>query len=619
MPPQDQRGPLVTKVEENGLRRTFRIVIPGSQIMALRDARIREIAATVALPGFRTGQAPQDLVLQRYGAAVLGEVIEKEVEEASALVLRDCGLNPAHPPKVTVVPFAEGGDLEFGMSFEALPEIRLPGIPRLSLHRLRAEPGEEEMTAALRGIAARHGTLEVVAPRPAAAGDILVCDFEGRLPVDLLRNGVAHGARPGAPGLAPTKWAIDSSEGLMHEIRATGVEAGTPFFDLRLRGTAKPGGHLRIFLAPANELSVAPGQVLTLCLRARLTDGALPDGAQLRLGFNERSEHGLLRASRAAVEFGSAELRAPLAIGQNPAVAYARPLFEVSFRDAGDVAMTLRIGPGRVFPGAEEPEGSRFGEGSATDRELVVGGEDPAPGFGAQLEGLVPGERREIEVIFPRDHRLSELAGLRARYRVAAKELKRRTTGALDDALARALGERDLASLRAAVRRRLQCDYEAMSRLRLKREAFAALGAMVDFPVPETLVDAEFDRVWQRRLAEGAAGRADPADSGRDEDTLARDFRAIAARRVRLSLLLRELARAEGIAVTEEELAGAILKEASRYPGQEQQVLDYYRRNAQATEALRGPLIEEKLVDLLIARAEVTERVVTPAELLGAR
>ncbi len=154
-----------------------------------------------------------------------------------------------------------------------------------------------------------------------------------------------------------------------------------------------------------------------------------------------------------------------------------------------------------------------------------------------------------------------------------------------------------------------------MSRLRVKRQLLYALAAGAGFPVPEGMVQAEFDQIWQRVEADRGKGEVDEADQGKDDETLKAEYRAIAERRVRLGLLLAEIGRANGITVSPEELNRAMRTEAGRYPGQETQVMEFFRKNPQASEGLRGPIFEEKVVDFVLELAKVTETTVTPEEL----
>jgi trigger factor len=129
------------------------------------------------------------------------------------------------------------------------------------------------------------------------------------------------------------------------------------------------------------------------------------------------------------------------------------------------------------------------------------------------------------------------------------------------------------------------------------------------------MVEAEFQQIWSRVEEDRKAGRLDPEDSGKDEDTLKAEYRGIAERRIRLGLLLTEIGRRNGIQVGQEELMRALREQASRYPGREQQVVEMFRKNPDAMESLRAPIFEEKVVDFLLELAKVTERKVAPAEL----
>jgi FKBP-type peptidyl-prolyl cis-trans isomerase (trigger factor) len=590
----------VTELANDGLKRAYSVTLSAGDIASTRDRRLAEIAKTATMPGFRPGKVPLSVVKQRYGAAVLGEVLEQSVTEASRQVVTDRGLKPALQPKIEVVNFAEGADLEFRMDLEVLPEVPMPEFSGIALERLKAEPTEEAVEKALASIAERNGTLEDAEPRAAVAGDVLVCDFTGRLPADLLANGPGLGAVPGRPGSAPQGWSIALPAGVEQEIAAIGTESGLPFFDLALKGEAQAGA-VRIGFG---GIAAKAGQAVTLEARATVAAGALPGGAEAAL---------VLGGARQGVSLGAAPLRASLvADADDPAAA-----LEIAL-PAGALDVTLRIGPARAFTGTEEPEARAFSGGAASDMPIEVGGQGFIPGFTEQMIGLVPGESRDIDVVFPADYGSAELAGKRARFTIAAKALKTRKPRAVDDELAKAVGMEDLGKLKEAIRSSLQREYDSLSRMRLKRALLDALAEKASFPVPEGMVEAEFAQIWQRVEADLKAGRLDADDQGKDEATLKAEYRAIAERRIRLGLLLSEIGRANNVQVGQEEMARAVRQEAMRYPGQEQQVLEFFRKNPQAAESLRAPLFEEKVVDFMIELAKVTERQVSPEELTAA-
>jgi len=608
----------VSELANDGLKRAYSVTVAAGDIASTRDKRLAEIAKTVSMPGFRPGKVPLTVVKQRYGAAVLGEVLEQSVSDASRKVVDDRGLKPAQQPKIEIVNFAEGADLEFRMDFEVLPEVPMPDFSGIELERLKAEPTEEAVDKALASIAERNGELEDAEPRAATKGEVLVCDFEGRLPADLLKNGPGLGARPGSPGEVPSNWSVDVSAGLAAEVDAIGTEKGLPYFDIGVKGTAAEAGFIRIFAAQPSGLAAKPGATMTVAMSAHPVSGALPDGAKATIGFNERSKDGFIRSSRAPASLGAGGDRATLTMSDDAALAFARPVIEISVPAGVAVEVTLRVGPARVFAGAEEPEARIFAGGSTSDMPIEVGGGGFIPGFTEQMDGMAPGEKRDIDVVFPADYGSAELAGKHARFAITAKALKTRKPRAVDDELAKAIGMETLDALKEAIRSSLQREYDAVSRMRVKRALLDSLADKAAFPVPEGMVEAEFAQIWQRVEADLKAGRLDEDDQGKDEATLKSEYRGIAERRIRLGLMLSEIGRANNVQIGQDEMARAVRQEAMRYPGQEQQVLEFFRKNPQAAESLRAPLFEEKVVDFMLELAKVTDRQVSPEELTAA-
>jgi trigger factor len=261
-------------------------------------------------------------------------------------------------------------------------------------------------------------------------------------------------------------------------------------------------------------------------------------------------------------------------------------------------------------------DGVEFPGGTGNDIVVEVGGEGFIPGFSDQMEGMKPSEIRTLEVTFPADYAVPDLAGKPATFEVTAKKLSRSLVPEMDDELAKKLGFDDLAAVREAVSGRIQGEYDQISRLRLKRQLLDALADVAVFASPESMVEQEFSQIWQRLETDRKAGRLDDDDKDKDDETLKSDYRAIAERRVRLGLLLSEIGRTNSIAVAPDEMARAMRIEAMRYPGQEQQVMEYFRQNPRATDTLRGPIYEDKVVDFVLELAKVEDSVVTAEELV---
>lgn len=260
-------------------------------------------------------------------------------------------------------------------------------------------------------------------------------------------------------------------------------------------------------------------------------------------------------------------------------------------------------------------DGEAFAGGTASDVDVIVAGPGFIPGFTEQLEGISAGETRTIHVDFPEDYGAKELAGKHADFEITAKSLAVAEVPAIDDELAKAVGLESVEDLKAKVSEQIGREFEQLSRVKLKRGLLDALAERAQFAAPESLVDAEFAEIWRQIEAAKAAGEQDPEDAAKEEETLRADYKAIADRRVRLGLLVAEIGRANEVQVTDQELQRAMFNEAMRYGQQAMQVVEFFRKNPQELERFRGPIFEDKVVDLLLGQIKQEETTVTPEEL----
>jgi trigger factor len=261
-------------------------------------------------------------------------------------------------------------------------------------------------------------------------------------------------------------------------------------------------------------------------------------------------------------------------------------------------------------------DGTEFQGGAGTDVDVEIGGAGVIPRLRGQMGGPPPGGGRPNEGALPAPKGAGEPAGQGATFDITAKALKRAVVPAIDEELAKKLGfDEGLDELRKVLGSRIQREYDQLSRVRIKRELLDLLAKHADFPVPLGMVEAEFGQIWARLEADRKAGQEDEEDRGKDEATLRAEYHAISERRVRLGLLLAEIGRTNNITVTDAEMNRAARVEASRFPGQERQVLEFFANNPQAAEQLRAPIYEEKVVDHVLSVAQVTDKLVDAEEL----
>jgi trigger factor len=433
----------ITETSAEGLRRDFKVVITAQDIESRVQTRLTEVGKTVKIPGFRPGKVPMPILKQRYGQSVMGEVLEAAVNDGAQKAVSDNNLRPALQPKIEVLKFDPGQDLEFAVQVELLPEIEPADLSAVEIEKPVAAVADDTVTEALGRLSkGRRTTEKVEEDRAAVTGDILLIDFDGSVDGE---------KRPGMKG---------------------------------------------------------------------------------------------------------------------------------------------------------------------DDYELELGSGSFIPGFEDQLVGTKAGSDVSVNVSFPAEYHAAELAGKAAVFEVKVKEIRVGKDAELNDDLAKTFGFDDLEALKAAIKERTEGEYGQTSRLRAKRALLDKLAELHSFDVPAGMVEIEFEQIWKRLQEELARGGADAEDEGKSEDDLKAEYRDIAVRRVRLGLLLSEIGRRNNITVSREELQKAMFDEVRRYPGQEQQVFEFFQKNPQAVESLRAPIYEDKVVDFILGTVKVNEVTVSVEELM---
>jgi len=263
-------------------------------------------------------------------------------------------------------------------------------------------------------------------------------------------------------------------------------------------------------------------------------------------------------------------------------------------------------------------DGVEFEGGKAEDAALVLGSGTFIPGFEDQLVGVKTGQEKTITVTFPENYQAAHLAGKEATFDVTVKAVKVETETTVDEDFAKSLGLDSLDKLREIMRGQLEQQTAGLTRTQMKRALLDQLAAGHSFEVPATMVEAEFAQIWQQ-LQQEAARDADPAAALKQIEDEKDEYKAIAERRVRLGLLLSEIGQANGVEVTGQEMSMLIQQAAMQYRAEDRErFVQYIQSEPMAAAQLRAPLYEDKVVDFLFDKAEVTEREVTVEELQAA-
>ena len=257
-------------------------------------------------------------------------------------------------------------------------------------------------------------------------------------------------------------------------------------------------------------------------------------------------------------------------------------------------------------------DGEPFEGGEAEDYPLVLGSNSFIPGFEDQLVGCKTGEEKNVEVNFPEEYGAENLAGKAAVFEVTVKEVRAPKAAEINDALAERFGAENLDQLKEQITTQIEQEFGGASRSLMKRRLLDALDDLVSFELPESLVDAEANSIAHQLWHE-----ENPDVQGHDHPEIETtdEHKKLAERRVRLGLLLAEIGQREKVEISEGDLGQAIMAQARQFPGQEREFFEFVRNNREALEQIRAPLFEDKVVDAIIEKADVTETAVSKADL----
>ncbi|KJC37459.1 trigger factor [Bradyrhizobium sp. LTSP849] len=435
------------------------------------------------------------------------------------------------------------------------------------------------------------------------------------------------------------------SEGLKHEFKISvpasdlDAKAGAKLVDLKdkvringFRPGKVPVGHLK--------------KVYGRSVMAETIDQTIRDtNTQLfsERGFRLATEPKItMPTEQAEVEEllnGKSDLTYTVAIEVVPAIALAdfkafqveKPVADVSDTDVDEAIKRIadsNRGYAAKAEGAKAESGDRvtinfkgtingevFEGGTGEGIQVVIGSNTFIPGFEEQLTGIGAGETRTLKVAFPKNYMNDKLAGQPAEFETTATTIEAPQDLTIDDEFAKTLGLESLDKLKEAARERLAAEFAGTTRQRVKRALLDQLDEAHRFEAPPSLVDEEFNLMWNSVKAEMDSAAKTFADEDTTEDAAKEEYRKIADRRVRLGLVLSEIGEKNKITVTDDEVGRAVIERARSMPGREKEVWDYYRSNAQALAQLRAPIYEDKVVDFILELANVTEKKVSREEL----
>ena len=248
-----------------------------------------------------------------------------------------------------------------------------------------------------------------------------------------------------------------------------------------------------------------------------------------------------------------------------------------------------------------------FDGGTANDANLVLGSKSFIDNFEDQLVGLKKGDKKLVKVKFPDNYQSPDLAGKEATFDVEIKKVSKAEESKVNDDLAKSLGMKDLEDLKKNLEERIQQDFDSAARMKLKDSLLDALEKKHKFELPESMVNQEFDQMWNQLQQQLDQQKKELKDLELSEKEIRKNYIEISEKRVCTGLLIAEIGKQNNIQLEDNDINKALQTEMQRYPGQEKEILDYYQKNQDAIRQLTAPVFEDKVIDFILEKVDLKD------------
>jgi trigger factor len=262
-------------------------------------------------------------------------------------------------------------------------------------------------------------------------------------------------------------------------------------------------------------------------------------------------------------------------------------------------------------------EGVAFEGGAAKDAKLILGSKSFIDNFEEQLIGLKKGDKKVVKVKFPENYQSTDLANKEASFDVEIKLVSKSEESKIDNVLAKNLGMEDLEKLKESLKERIKQDFDSASRSKLKDSLLETLEKKHSFELPQSMVDQEFDQMWNQLEQQLVSQKKELKDLEISEKEIRKNYKEISEKRVCTGLLIAEIGQVNNIQLEDNDINKALQAEMQKYPGQEKEILDYYQKNPEAIRQLSAPLFEDKVIDFVLDKVKLKDIKVSREDLFN--
>ena len=261
------------------------------------------------------------------------------------------------------------------------------------------------------------------------------------------------------------------------------------------------------------------------------------------------------------------------------------------FEDKKDDAKA-KIGDQIIFDYSATIDGNKFEGSEGKDVQLELGKDLFLKGFDEQLVGSTKKEVRKLNAVLPENHPKKELANKKTVFECKILNVKKEKENKIDDNFAKMMGAKDLSDLKKLIDNQIASQYSQALNSITKKEILDQIEKNHQFEIPQNLIDQEISTITQNSKKEE-----------KEENKLSNE--KLAKSRIKLGLVLNECGEKNNLKVSDEEVKAEIQKQIKGMPGQEKMVLEYYQKNPNASQSLKGSIYEEKIIDLIKSKMKI--------------
>lgn len=283
--------------------------------------------------------------------------------------------------------------------------------------------------------------------------------------------------------------------------------------------------------------------------------------------------------------------------------------------NAKDASYKAKLGDAVKIDYVGKIDKKEFEGGAAKNYQLELGSKSFIDDFEEQLVGKKSGDEVRVKVKFPKEYHNADYAGKAAEFDVKVNEvLVAEAPEINDEFIKNNFGLESKSKLEEAVKKQVESSHNAISRNLFKKEFFDFLNKKYDFELPVGLVDEQLKTIWDD-VEEELKTNPNKFKSEKEKEKAKEKKREAAERMVRCGIILSDLAQKNKVEISNEDINSELGKILSRFPGQEKMVMEYYQKNPNAVQQIRGTILEEKTIDFILALNSLEKKKVSSKEL----